>query len=203
MKLNLKEIFCELLSGLTLILLIIPVLHVLGAVPIFKIEKMVMESLDSTLVITLTLVCSFVLGIVMDSIGLALGSLFIDKLICPNEPKSSEYQRYWKTVTPELSAYREEQWAYYSCYRNMSIVLVPLIIFWSFVVFEQGNFLLVVPLIVGGTLTELALIKSMKILLELVYKITRYDLSAPVSTQGLPAKFKKPSTPPSNSSPDS
>ncbi|MCE7990896.1 MAG: hypothetical protein HEP71_02910 [Roseivirga sp.] len=203
MKLNLKEIFCELLSGLALILLILPLLHILGAVTIFQVKELALESLDGTLLITLTLICSFVLGIIMDSIGLALGSLFIDKVICSDEPESFDYRRYWKTVTTELSAYREEQWAYYSCYRNMSIVLIPLVFFWSIVIYEQGNYLLIVVLIVVGVLTELALIKSMKILLELVYKLTKYDLSDSPPDQSSSQNPDDKTTPPSNSLPDS
>ncbi len=183
MKVNLKEIFCELLSGLALILLIIPILYLLGEVTIDEILKAISQS-SGAVVVTLVIGVSFILGIIMDAVGLALGSLFLDKLICENEPQASDYQKYWKEVTPELSAYREGQWAYYSCYRNLFIIIPPLLFFWSRVIYLQGNSPVILVLVVFGVLIEVALLKSMIVLLDLFYRITCYDLSEQVQGEG-------------------
>ncbi len=173
MKFNPKEIFCELISGLSFICYLAPLFHLFDILS-FAEMKSLLDKITTVEFISIFLIITYVLGILMDAIGLTIGSGFLDDKVSNNEPSGIEYQEYWKNVNDKLSAYREEQWTYYSCFRNVFINLIPILVSWLFVLgFNKGFILLLVTLILLG----ICLFFSMRTLLRLYYRITRYDLS--------------------------
>lgn len=177
MKINPKEIFCELLSGMGMILLIIPIVLLLDIASLDDLMAFLNDKNNFLPLLTGLTILSYVLGILMDAVGLALGYLVIDKLVGGKEPTSNEYRKYWKNVTQELSGFREQQWTYYSCFRNLSINLIPAGGLWFIVLIQQGSTAIAFVVIISTVIIELSLIKSMEILLKLYYQITKYDLS--------------------------
>lgn len=178
MKINPKEIFCELLSGLGMFAFLLPLVLLLDFTSCDKLVLYIKGIGNDLAILTILITLCYVLGILMDSIGLTLGYMVIDKVLGGQEPTAIDYQNYWKNVTTELSEFREQQWTYYSCFRNLSIVIIPAALLWFVLMIKNDNTSLAWVILISSALVEFFLIRSMKILLGLYYQITKYDLSA-------------------------
>lgn len=136
MKMDIGEVFCELLSGLAIMFLALPLLD------LFKIS-----SLSQSLMfvgrhygaaeLAGALVLAYSLGLIMDAFGLAIGERWLYGLLeeaPPEENESSpteydtlpeERNAFYAKVLPHVLEHREYEYAYLLAYTNLIIVAVP------------------------------------------------------------------------------
>jgi len=133
---DIREILCEILGGLLLILIVVSVLHVFGVVDLKALLGGVASKLDAG-TITSILFVSYVIGLLVDSIGLAVGEIwFDDKLLSPVDIPIPDTKKFWTTAPEHVVTYRDHQWMYYSAYRNVLILLVPGSLLFSIVIYQ-------------------------------------------------------------------
>ena len=173
-ELNLAETFCEILSGLSLLFLLVPLLDLIGVFSLDKSIGLFTGNLTVAGLGALLLVSFFVGTAVVDAVGFAIEQLAGRYL--PSDPVVTDAEKsvFWKTASEHVLRYREHQWTYYSCYRNLFIMLLPGGICWAIVVwcrFGRGY----AAMVFGATaLLEVALYFSMTGVLKLYHQITKY-----------------------------
>lgn len=134
--LDLTQVFCEVLTGLGVLIVALSLVVLMGSytlldVVLYATGKLSLASLGAILV------AAFLIGTMMDAVGFAFDKLIFDRLIASGEPSEEHRARFWKTVSAHVLAYREAQWTYYSCYRNLFILFVPGSIIWTIVVWTR------------------------------------------------------------------
>ena len=171
MKFNIVEVFCEILSGLILILLIIPIIELSGIADLKSIWCFLTTNLSAPNV-TLLIVFSYLLGLIVDSIGFSVGDWFLDKKINDDDISPAQQVSFYNNVTPQVLSYRDTQWAYYSLYRNLFILFILHAIIWSIcLIIHHEWYQSIVILIVIGIL-EIALFRTLRGLSKLYIDIT-------------------------------
>jgi hypothetical protein len=133
--LDVTQVFCEVLTGLAFLFVMLSVLSLTGFYTVpdvarYAIGKLTVASLGAILVI------AYLLGTMMDAVGLALDQLFLDRLVVRTEPSEDDRAKFWKNVNQHVLAYREAQWTYFSCYRNLFILFIPGSILWTLVIWK-------------------------------------------------------------------
>ena len=103
MKINLADIFCEVLSGLALFLNIIPLLDILDLATISKSLTYVSSKMTLSNVTVFVVAC-YVLGLLIDAVGLAFDRIFSFVLEDKSPPSYTQRSNYWKSVTPQVLA---------------------------------------------------------------------------------------------------
>ena len=165
---NLKEIFCELLSGFVAIVVIF-----------LYLDNFSIYELDSSIEITIEKLTAFIflsyfIGLVVDSIGFSIGELFLDKWICnTSTPTDAQLKNYREKADLDTKRYREEQWIFVSLYRNLSIlnlIIIVLLIIRLLIMSFSWNILW---LIVFLLLIELSFYKSIKSGLKIYYNLAK------------------------------
>ena len=170
--LNVAEVFCEVLSGLAVIFFVIPLLDIIVTISICKTFAFICKNLSAT-TIGGALVLAYILGLLMDAIGLALGEWFLDSLLCRDSPSTEEAAAFWKSVSSHVLAYRDIQWAYASAYRNLAILSVPGGLLWCWYVGNNYGWILGIAVLLGVIFLEVVLLKSVAVLLKIYYGITK------------------------------
>lgn len=120
-SLNLSELFCEVLSGFLAILLAIVLADLFHLFPLRQAASALLTNLELG-PITLVLVCSYLAGLLVDALGLTLGEWKLDAWMQTVSGNCNSRQ-YWQTAAAHAVTYREHQWAFYSMYRNILILL--------------------------------------------------------------------------------
>ena len=136
-ELSIAEVFCEIVSGLSLVVIAFPLADLLDLSNLsdswtFLIDKMDLSGL------TIVLVISYLLGIIVDSIGLTIGEIFLDDLVFKEKPSTDQKSCFWNKAGDHVLKYRDSQWAYYSCYRNLFILSALAIILFGVCLFKNG-----------------------------------------------------------------
>ena len=170
--LDVTQVFCEVLTGLGFLLVVLGLFGLLGPYAVQEIvfyvgTKLTIASLGAILV------AAYLIGTIVDAIGLALDKLFLFGLVFKEEPSEIDREKFWKSVSAHVLAYREAQWTYYSCYRNLFILFVPGSILWTMVVWKRTGIVWGIVAVVMFFLLETALFVTMKMLVEIYYKITK------------------------------
>ncbi len=171
MKVAVTEIFCEIISGLALALLVLAFLDWQEIYVFEKLWEAVKPALGLTL-FTIILVGAYLLGVVLDAVGLVFDELF-DNRICSDEPTSQEMKLFWNKAGEHVFEYRDNVWAYYFCYRNLFILVLPSMICWFGALRHRGLFGWAWSVAVTIFLMGIVLFVSMRILLKLYYEITK------------------------------
>ncbi len=169
---NLTNIFCEVLSGLGIITFLIPLLDILNC---YTLKETLAFIIDKTTLANfgILLFLCYTLGLLFDAIGLAIGDLFLDDLSNKDTPTDVQISDFWKNANSHVLNYRDIQWAYYSCYRNLFIIFAPGSIVWAIAIWKNFNwYSAIITLILLGVF-EWILFYSMKTLLKLYYTITK------------------------------
>jgi hypothetical protein len=171
---NLTEVFCEVLSGLGLIFAAIPAFDLLGIYSLKDVLAFLSAHASATLLAT-TLAAAYIIGLVVDALGLTIGELFLDKCINKDAPKPAENSGFWKGAQEHVFRYRDVQWAYYSCYRNLFCLFVPAGVLWTILAALRLSKLYVAAVVISFLICELAFLWSMKALLKIYYQITKTE----------------------------
>jgi hypothetical protein len=170
---NLSEMFCEVLGGGLAIVLAIAALDLSGCLDIVQLFKDVNTKL-SLGAVTVGVIGSYLVGLLMDAIGLLLGEWWFDKVACAEDPPSDEQIKdFWTHAKEHMVNYRDHQWAFYSAYRILFLLLLPGSIILVFVVSKHaGPCWIPVPaaLLIG---LEVSLFFSARYLLTLYYSLTK------------------------------
>lgn len=168
MSINVTEVFCEILGGLSALMLIALIADLTSISTFSEVYPLMANNL------TLTVGFSYLLGLVVDAISLAIGEWFLDKWLRTDEPTQGANQAFLKNATAHVLKYRDTEWAYFSAYRNLFLILIPGIFVAAAVTAKYIPWYWAVMVVGGvGVLLELALLKSMKVLLGIYYEITK------------------------------
>ncbi|MEW6667680.1 MAG: hypothetical protein AB1512_20925 [Thermodesulfobacteriota bacterium] len=166
------EVFCEILSGIVLAAVIVPFLVIRGVADIPSITAFMGKHMNAA-TLTMAIAACYFLGLIMDAVGLAVGERCLDSRVCKDAPSSEEMQLFWKAVPEHVLTYRDTQWAYYSMYRNLFLLLIPGSLLWCCVAWAHSGWLWGLLTLVASALLELCFWRTMKCLLELYYTITK------------------------------
>jgi hypothetical protein len=174
--LDITQVFCEVLTGLGFLLVVFPVLVTVGPYnfheAIFAIVRLSIAGLGAILV------SAYLIGTIVDAVGMALDQLFLNKFIHSSEPSEDDRAKFWRSVSQHVLAYRDAQWTYYSCYRNLFILFIPGSILWTTFVWMQVGRSFGMLTAIGFILLEAAFFITMKSLVGIYSKITK-SFSAP------------------------
>jgi hypothetical protein len=171
MKISLTEMFCEILTGIIVLLIIVGWLCWFDVISIKSIWEVVKSNIKLEIVIVF-LVCTYFIGTLFDVIGLVFDNIF-DKLISPEVPSDKDISNFFKNTSVHVLSYRDNIWAYYFCYRNMFILSIPACIGLCGLILAAKKISLVIICIIITVLIDIAILNSMRTLLRLYYKITK------------------------------
>jgi hypothetical protein len=169
---KITEVFCEILSGFALAAIIIPFLDVTHVTDVALTTEFIGKHLNGASVAG-GIAISYLLGLIMDAVGLSLGELFLDIWVCRDTPSSQQTQGFFKAVQPHVLQYRDTQWAYYSMYRNLFLLLIPGGIFWSWTAWSHSGWIWGLAILAASALLELCFWRTMTALLQIYYTITK------------------------------
>lgn len=124
--------------------------------------------------VTACLVSFYLLGLIVDSLGLAIGEWKLDGWVVKEPPPEKEtIAHFYKAVSEHLLKYRDLQWTYYSMYRNMFILGIPITIFVMGCLIKRDLYFWAATTVLIGMLFIVSTWVSMRTLLKLCYAITR------------------------------
>lgn len=171
---DLRELFCEVLSGLFVLLLVVPLLHFAGVSSLDKTISVLLAKFSLSLATSLSVLC-YLLGLLFDAVGFAFSEGSLGNCIeTETTPSDNEVAHFWKSVEEHVLDYRERQWRFFSCYRNV-FLLAPLCgIAWGVLLWERHSWVWLVVILLATIALEVALFISMRGLLDLYYRITKY-----------------------------
>ena len=169
---QLTETFCEVLAGLALLLLAVPLLDITHVLPL---EAFCAAIFHDIRVATLgsILIVAYLLGAIFDAVGMVLDELLFARLLSVTSLTEAEAKKFWCDVKEHVLKYRDRQWAWYSCYRNLLIILLPTAIFWTWDIALRSNALWGALAFVGFVLLGLAYVSTMKALLRIYFQISK------------------------------
>lgn len=171
MKFNVVEVFCEILSGLVLILMVIPILVLANKADLNDTWDFIASHLTGPNV-TLLISFSYLLGLIVDSIGFSVGDWFLDDLINKSDNSKGNRISFYSNVSSQVLSYRDTQWTYYSLYRNLFILFIFHAILWSICICIHYKIYQAIVLIVIIGFLEITLFKTMRGLSKLYIEIT-------------------------------
>jgi hypothetical protein len=171
MKLAITEIFCEILTGLATTLVVLTWLDWLNVI-CFKQVWITIKPYSGLATLTGVIIAAYLLGVILDAFGLVFDSLF-DRFVCADEPTPENKKGFWTTANVHVLSYRDNIWAYYFCYRNLLILLLPALIasfgsLWSRKLTGWAWFTAIALVLLG-----VVLFFSMRTLLKIYYDITK------------------------------
>jgi hypothetical protein len=170
---NLAEVFCEVLGGGLAILLVIAFLDLSDHIDIIPLLK------DATAAsignVTVALIGSYLVGLLVDAVGLTVGELYFDRLVCKEKPPTTEQQKlFWQHADEYVVKYRENQWTFYSAYRIVFLLLIPGTIIFPSVVWKHTNLCLGLTSLALAIGLEVSLFFSARCLLKIYYSIPKH-----------------------------
>jgi hypothetical protein len=169
---SLTEIFCEVLGGLGLAVVIVPLLALANNSRIEDIFHALLSKLDLA-VLGSVLLLAYLAGAIVDAVGFAIEELFLGKLVTTDKLSDTEVAAFWKGVNEHVLRYRDQQWTWYSCYRNLFILFFPSAILWTWVVVLNYSWCRGIFVFSIFVVVEISLLVTMKSLVKIYYKITR------------------------------
>lgn len=172
--LKISEVFCEILSGFAIIVCLIPFFDIIQTSCISQSLSTISKHLSATS-IGAVIIISYLLGIIMDAVGMVADDYIMEPLLLRgcNTPTESESNEFWKNVPAHVLSYRDSQWAYYSTYRNLSIILIIPGFLWIWSILNNYGWYWAIAMILVFAFIEFALIKTIKVLLIIYLKISR------------------------------
>ena len=171
--LNLAEVFCEVLGGGLAISLIVAFLNLCGWINVVALLKDMTSASIGT--VTFALIGSYLAGLLVDAVGLAIGEGWFDQLLNVGEqPSDAQYKLFWQKAAEHVVQYRENQWTFYSAYRTTFLLLIPGTVIFPWVVGKHSSICLgfaSLALVIG---LEISLFISARCLLKLYYSIPKH-----------------------------
>lgn len=169
--LNLREAFCEIISGAAVIGVALLCIDLAGTIDL-KEEIRAGVTVDLASVSLFFVSCYFA-GLIVDALGLAIGELFFDNLMASQDPPSdAAVKAFWKEAADHVVKYRSNQWTFYSAYRNLFLLLIPGAILGAIVISDDLCAIWVVAFVIAALLVEVSLFFTLRSLINLYYRIT-------------------------------
>ncbi len=174
MKLNIFLIFSELVAGIAFIALIFLyyfmfVPHKINWVIAFKTNC---SALTFSHLLSISVIIYFI-GFVIDGIGLGLDEIVFNKLLLKERIDKNRRKSFFKNVSEHVLEYRNRQWSYYSCYRNLFLLIFPTLFIVPYFVSKTYGWLQGIG---AGCLIlalECIVYRTMKMLIKLYYSIEK------------------------------
>jgi len=127
---DLNKTFCEVLSSLAIMSLSPPLLDLLGKKSLWDFWHFA-RSLEATQLAGI-LILAYMLGLIMDAIGIALGEWFLYRWLYNERATLKEWALYYKNLSSaDVFGYGEDEWAYLTTYTNLLIIAVPAWLLWT------------------------------------------------------------------------
>jgi hypothetical protein len=168
---DISEEFCEVLGGGLAIVLGIAVVDLGGCIDVVQLYKDAAKAGIGGL--TVALVGSYLIGLLVDAVGLAIGEWWFDSLLSRGKaPTEAHRKKFWEKAQEPLVNYRDHQWVFYSAYRTLFLLFIPGIVILPSVVWKHVGprwSLLSATVLIG---LEVSLYISAKALLSLYYFLT-------------------------------
>jgi hypothetical protein len=172
-ELNLSEVFCEVFSGAVALILALAAAATFGAVDAEQALSTFAQGLNLGSASLLLVGCYFG-GSLIDTIGLAAGELFLDKLVASEStPSVEDGKKFWGSVSEHVLKYREHQWAFYSAYRNVFLLLIPGAVLIPLAAASSIGTAWAIALGIALVGLEMCIFLSLRTLLNLYYRLGR------------------------------
>ena len=173
--LDITAVFCEILSGLSAILIALALLDIASVWTIPDQVRWI--SAHSTVGTAAGLfIAAYVIGIVVDAIGLAFDSQIGERFKLLRKLlryDSGQMPRgFYSSASEQVLKYWCEQWAYFSCYRNLIVLSVLWLPAALIVACKYGSFGWVVVTSCVSLIVLLSLIQSVRSLQGVMVSIT-------------------------------
>ncbi len=170
MKLNLFHIFSELVTGIAFISIALIYGYLSKSFDIATFENFIKTDYSFLKLLGASILIYYI-GFIIDGVGLGVGELFLDDLLYKRNSIDNNRKKFFREVPEHVFEYRNRQWAYYSCYRNLFLLTIPLLIIAVYYLFKIKGIwfgLLALIIIVG---IQFFILKTMRMLLKLYYSI--------------------------------
>lgn len=172
MQFSLTDLFCELVSGIAVLLGVAGFLSCLGVLPLEQLVALAAHpGRWPSAVFVLTV--AYVAGLVADAFGITFDKHYSSK-VCTDSPADEQKKAFWQNAAKHVVEYRDRQWAYYSLYRNLFLVTLVGGVAWLGISFSRWGFWGLSAGTIVWAILLLAFWTSMRDLLSLYYKITIY-----------------------------
>jgi hypothetical protein len=165
MKVDIERIFCEFVTGMIFMALCLTLFLFSDNVKLPEILSFLKEysNIPNLLIF---LMAAGLIGFVIDGIGLGFGEIFFDKIIYGYDVSPEKRIKFFEEVSEPVLAYRNRQWAYYSCYRNLFLLLIFYIVA---ILFTISDCRAKIILIIAVLFINFFLYQCLKLLLKLYY----------------------------------
>jgi hypothetical protein len=171
--LNLAEVFCEVLGGGLAIALAIALLDLSGWIDVVSLLKDAAAASVGS--VTVALIGSYIVGLLVDAVGLSVGEWCFDRLVGAGEAPSPEQCRlFWQHAAEHVVKYWENQWTFYSAYRTAFLLLIPGTIVFPLAIWKHASLCLGLASVALAIGLEVSLFFSARCLLALYYSIPKY-----------------------------
>ncbi len=170
--LSVTEVFCEVFSGLLLILFALPWLSDQPFLSLLEFYRSAYATVTGTN-IAVILICAYLLGLLIDGIGLLADKYIFDHVITWSPPTTEESRQFYQDTSEHVLNYRDTQWAYYSLYRNVFLIVAAGAVSTLILVFNLWLWPQIIAFIVFIVVLEYGLFSVMQSLASLYHSITK------------------------------
>jgi len=164
MKLDIEKIFSEFVTGIVFMILCLTLFFLSGHVQVSESLGVLKEWSSFSNLLFFLIIAGFI-GFVIDGVGLGFGEVLFDDLVYRYKISAEKRKSFFENASESTLAYRNRQWAYYSCYRNLFLLLIPYSVAIALIV--SGDFMKM--LLLGVLFVEFFLFQCLKLLLKLYY----------------------------------
>jgi hypothetical protein len=168
MNLNLVYIFSELVTGIAFISLTLIYGYLSNSFDITAFENFIETNFSFSKLLGVSILV-YCIGFIFDGIGLGVGELFLDNLLYKR--KSIDRKKFFREVSEYVFVYRNKQWAYYSGYRNLFLLIFLFLIATFPHLFKIKGIWVGSLILITIILIEYLVYRTMKMLLKLYYSI--------------------------------
>ena len=169
---NISEVFCEILGGVSILVYLIPLIDLLGLANLDESFHFIADNLSAS-GLAIVVVVAYLLGLLMDAVGLVADEMLFDKLHSEDPPSAANRKAFWKNAPESVIEYRDTQWAYFSAYRNLAIIGIPGGILWVLSIWCNYGVILGLIFFAIALISEYVLLRAARILITHYFNITK------------------------------
>ena len=132
MKFSISDVFCEVISGLFLLVSLLPFGILLGLFSISDLMDLLktLSAIDYALIFVIL----YVVGVFFDAFGLPADRILVKIGITKHTPDEESTKKFLKNATSDLFQYRWNAWLHYYCFRNILVLLPVFTVLWGLVI---------------------------------------------------------------------
>ena len=94
---NISEVFCEILGGVSVFVYLIPLIDLLGLANLDESFHFIADNLSAS-GLAIVVVVAYLLGLLMDAVGLVADEMLFDKLHSEDPPTAANRKAFWKNA---------------------------------------------------------------------------------------------------------